>query len=320
MRYKRRDVGYDIADERTQAQSINATWDRRNEDVVFLALRGPDQGTRFLVKPPGGIVGRETGGAIQSRDPNISRRHALLEFSSDGRVLLTDLGSKNGVFVNGVQITRAELFDGNHVQLSNDSVFRVRFQDPEETELMESLSVSILRDPLTGLPNRRYVSDRLAQELAWAHRFGRAVSVALVDVDDTKKVMDADGQAGAERLVKQIAQLVQKGTRAYDVVARYGSDELMLLMRDTGLEEASAILERIRKAVAKRTFDTGDIPIRATITVGLAAYEPAGPPKGKNKKEPFDGELIHQLLDRADSALFRGKDAGKNRVALYAEG
>lgn len=320
MRYTRVDVGYDIADERTQAQSINATWDRRNEDVVFLALRGPDQGTRFLVKPPGGIVGRETGGAIQSRDPNISRRHALLEFSSDGRVLLTDLGSKNGVFVNGVQISRAELFDGNHVQLSNDSVFRVRFQDPEETELMESLSVSILRDALTGLPNRRYVSDRLAQELAYAHRFGEPLSVALVDVDDTKKVMDADGQAGADKLVKQIAQLVRKGTRAYDVVARYGSDELLVLMRNTSVEQANAILERVRKAVIKRTFDTGDIPIRATITVGLAGCEPQGPPKGKKKKDPFDAELVHQLLDRADSALFRGKDAGKNRVALYEEG
>ncbi len=313
-------MGYDISDERTQAQSIKATWDKLNEDVVFLALRGPDQGTRFLVKRPGGIVGREAGGAIQSRDPNISRRHALLEFSADGRVLLTDLGSKNGIFINGVQISRAELFDGQHVQLSNDSVYRVRFQDPAETRLMESITVSVLRDPLTGLPNRRYVSDRLAQELAYGHRHGEPVAVALTDIDDTKKVVDADGQAGADKLIKQIAKLVRTTMRAEDVVVRYGADELMVLMRNTALEEGKNIMERARKAVEKRTFDTGDIPIRATITVGLSAFEPAGRAKGKKKKEPVDPELATQLLDRADSALYRGKDAGKNRCAVFEEG
>lgn len=320
MGYNQTAVSYDIADERTQAQSIKATWDKRNEDVVFLALRGPDQGTRFLVKRPGGIVGREAGGAIQSRDPNISRRHALLEFSSDGRVLLTDLGSKNGVFINGVQISRAELFDGQHIQLSNDSVFRVRFQDPEETELMESMTVSILRDPLTGLPNRRYVGDRLAQELAYGHRHGEAVTLALIDVDDTKKVMDADGQAGADKLVKQIGAMLRAGVRAEDVVVRYGADEFLVLMRNTALTQANAIMERVRKAVAKRTFDTGDIPIKATITIGLAAYEPAGVPKGRAKKQAVDPLLVHQLLDRADSALYRGKDAGKNQCAVFEAG
>ncbi len=308
-------MGYDIADERTQAQSIKATWDKRNEDVVFLALRGPDQGTRFLVKRPGGIVGREAGGAIQSRDPNISRRHALLEFSADGRVLLTDLGSKNGVFINGVQVSRAELFDGQHVQLSNDSVFRVRFQDPEETELMESLSTAIMRDPLTGLPNRRSVGERLGQELAYGHRHGEPVSVALIDVDDTKKVMDADGQAGADKLVKHIAETIRKGMRAEDVVARYGADEFMVLMRNTSLEQAAGVLNRVRTAIEKRTFHTGDIPIRATITVGLSGY----PANGDNNKTPVEPELAQQLLDRADSALYRGKDQGKNQVAVFAE-
>ena len=317
MGYNEHAVGYDIADERTQAQSINATWDKRNEDVVFLALRGPDQGTRFLVKRPGGIVGREAGGALQSRDPNISRRHALLEFSADGRVLMTDLGSKNGVFINGVQISRAELFDGQHVQLSNDSVYRVRFQDPEETELMESMALSMLRDGLTGLPNRRYVPDRLAQELAYGHRHGEPVTVALMDVDDTKKVVDADGQAGADKLVKQIASLVRAGVRAEDVVVRYGADELLTLMRNTTAEAAKDILERVRKKVETTHFDTGDIPIRATITIGIAAYEPAGKPKGRTKKVPVDAELVRQLLDRADSALFRGKDSGKNQCTVY---
>jgi diguanylate cyclase (GGDEF)-like protein len=319
MRYKVGVVGFDIADERTRAQNIHATWDKRREDVVFLALRGPDSGTRFLVKPPGGIVGREPGAALQSTDPNISRRHALMEFSADGRVLLTDLGSKNGVFVNGVRISRAELFDGNHVQLSNDSVYRVRFQDPEETELMASLDVSIMRDPLTGLPNRRYVADRVGQEYAYARRHGEPLALALIDIDDAKKVVDADGQPGMDALLRQIAQLIKKGVRQEDVVARYGADEFVVVMRNTSGDRAVAVMERLRKAVGKLTFDTGDIPIRASVTIGVASVAPKAVAKAKAKQQPPTQETTRQLFDRADSALFRGKDAGKNRTVAFEE-
>jgi two-component system, cell cycle response regulator len=310
-------VGFDIADERTRAQPIHATWDKRREDVVFLALRGPDSGTRFLVKPPGGIVGREPGAALQSTDPNISRRHALMEFSPDGKVLLTDLGSKNGVFVNGVRISRAELFDGNHVQLSNDSVYRVRFQDPEETELMAALDVSVMRDPVTGLPNRRYVGDRVCQEFSYARRHGEPLAVALIDIDDAKKVVDADGQQGIDTLLKQIAQICRKQVRYEDVVARYGEDEFVVVMRNTTVEHAVAVMERLRKAVGRVTFNTGDIPIRATITIGVAGIAPKAAPKAKAKAQPPVNETASQLLDRADSALFRGKDAGKNRTTQF---
>ncbi|MCA9618679.1 MAG: GGDEF domain-containing protein, partial [Myxococcales bacterium] len=242
-------MSHEIQEERTRAEQVSPTWDRKNEDVSFLVLRGPDMGRRFLVKPPGGVVGREEGAAIQTRDTTISRRAALIEFTAEGRVMITDLGSKNGVYIDGVRISRAEIYDGNHVQLSNDTVMRVRFQDPVETELLEEMQGAVMVDTLTGLPNRRYLKGRLAQEMAWARRRQDPLSLALFDVDDIKKVIDADGQPAADELVATIAGLLRGRTRQEDVVIRYGADEVIVLMRGTGSDEATQTVARLTKAI-----------------------------------------------------------------------
>jgi len=343
--------GQGIQDERTRGEAVAPTYDRKDEDISLLVLRGPDMGRRFLVKPPGGIIGREEGAAVQTRDTTISRRAALLEFGNDGRILITDLGSKNGVYIDGVRISRAEIYDGNHVQLSNDTVMRVRFQDPIETELLQELQVAVTKDSLTGLPNRRYLRERLEQEMAWARRRKDPLSLALFDVDDFKKVIDADGQKAADDLLSVIATMVRKATRQEDVVARYGADELVVVMRGTGAEQARDTVDRLRKQVGARVFDVGDVPIKATVSVGVVTYdgtdddEPAPPPvprpatkkkKGTKKKkaskkakgdvalrteelDPIAERDVTELLARADAALFKAKGAGKDCLVFWED-
>jgi diguanylate cyclase (GGDEF)-like protein len=344
-------LGYTIEEERTRGEHVAPTYDRRNEDISLLVLRGPDMGRRFLVKPPGGVMGREEGAAVQTRDTTISRRAALIEFNDAGRVLVTDLGSKNGVFIDGVQISRAEIYDGNHIQLSNDTVMRVRFQDPVETELLEELQVAAMRDPLTGLPNRRYLRHRLEQEMAWSRRKRDPLSLALLDVDDFKKVIDADGQKASDDLFRTIAGMTRAATRQEDVVARYGADELVVVMRGTDSDKARHTTERLRAAIGKRVFDVGDVPIKATVSAGVVTYlglpldEPAeeppakaskkkatkkGPPRPKKKAAapvvdraevlaPITEQHVTELLAQADAALFKAKEAGKDCVALWEE-
>lgn len=340
--------GRGIQDERTRGEHVAPTYDRKDEDISLLVLRGPDMGRRFLVKPPGGIIGREEGAAVQTRDTTISRRAALIEFGEGGRVLITDLGSKNGVFIDGVRISRAEIYDGNHVQLSNDTVMRVRFQDPIETELLQELAGSTTKDSLTGLPNRRYLRERLEQEMAWTRRRQDPLSLALFDVDDFTKVVDADGQKAADDLFAVIAGMVRKATRQEDVVARYGADELVVVMRGTGADEARDTTERLRKLIGARVFDVGDVPIKATVSAGVVTYEgadegDAAPPapkkvprpskatkkKTKAKKpaadaavdvlDPIAEQDVTELLARADAALFKAKGAGKDCLALWED-
>lgn len=341
--------GQGIQDERTRGERVAPTYDRKDEDISLLVLRGPDMGRRFLVKPPGGIIGREEGAAVQTRDTTISRRAALLEFGDGGRVLITDLGSKNGVFIDGVRISRAEIYDGNHVQLSNDTVMRVRFQDPVETELLQELAGSATKDSRTGLPNRRYLKERLEQEMAWTRRRRDPLSLALLDVDDFKKVIDADGQKAADELFAVIAAMVRKATRQEDVVARYGADELVVVMRGTGADEARDTAERLRKLIGARVYDVGDVPIKATVSVGVVTYDgepeddeepppkvprPRKAAKKKKKKgtkadepaagvvdvlDPIAEQDVTELLARADAALYKAKGAGKDCLALWED-
>ncbi len=322
-------MGYDISDERTHAQSVAPTWDRPREDVTFLALRGPDAGKRYLVKPPGGVMGREDGAAVSLRDPNVSRRAALIEFNKDGKILLTDLGSRNGVFVNGVQVSRAEIYDGNHVQLSGDTVLRVRFQDPAETKLLEEMLLASSKDALTGLANRNYIRERAAQELSYAKRHGEPLTLMLVSIDDFKKVVDADGSAVADKLLLAVSQILERETRYEDITARFGADELLVILRGTDSDAAGHLAERIRKAVDKQVFDVGgDVPIRATISVGLATLPSAAKPRKIAKKSrqslADEGELQRMTVDEADelfvhadAALYKAKEDGKNRIAHW---
>lgn len=324
-------VPYNIHDERTHAESIAPAFDRPSEDVSFLVLRGPDAGKRFLVKPPGGFIGRDEGSVVPLSDPNVSRQHARLEFAPDGRVMLSDDESRNGVYVNGVQVARAQIFDGNNVQLSNDTVMRVRFQDPAETALLEQLQGSATTDRLTDLPNRRYAQERLLQEMSYAARHGEPLSVALIDMDDFQKVVDVDGQQGADRLMIEIANLVRNVSRVEDVVARYSTDELVVILRACNESAAKQYGERIRDAIRNRTYETGDVPIRATATVGLATFAPKKPKRStrsgskalpgakktpSSTPAPFDREQVTSLLDSADQAVFKGKSAGKDRVSV----
>jgi diguanylate cyclase (GGDEF)-like protein len=302
-------MGFKIEDERTRGERIARPQDKEREDVLLLVLGGPEAGKRFLVKPPGGVLGRQPGCVIQLEDPDISRRHALLEFTGDGRVMITDLGSKSGVFVNGARIARAEIFDGNNLQVTNDTVLRVRFQDPAETELLDELWVGNIKDSVTALPNRRYLSQRLGQELAYARRHSEPLSVVMLDIDDFHKVNEADGRAAGDALLRAIAELLRGGSRAEDVVGRYGSDQYLVVLRGTGEAEAKVYAERMRKSCRSRTFDVGDVPLRISLSVGVASFQPGGP----------EVEDLQKLLDRADSAVYRAKSGGKNRVEPWVD-
>jgi two-component system cell cycle response regulator len=281
----------------------------QREDVSLLVLRGPDLGRRFPLTPPGGVIGRQQDCAIPLRDPNISRRHALIELT-DGRVMLSDLGSRNGVFVNGARVSRSEIFDGNDIQLSSDSVLRVRFQDPNEAKLLDDLYGAVVTDGVTGVSNRRYLENRLAQELSYTRRHESPCCVALIDVDGFSQVVATDGQTGGDALLRAIAELICGSSRLEDDVARFGDHQLAVILRSATAEQGAVFGERVCQLVRERVFDVGEVAIRATVSIGVASFEPGR----------FDVKEAAELLDRADTALYRAKSSGKDRVACLEGG
>jgi diguanylate cyclase (GGDEF)-like protein/putative nucleotidyltransferase with HDIG domain len=171
-----------------------------------------------------------------------------------------------------------------------------------------SLSVPALQaearvDPKTGLFNARYFATAMAEELARAARFERPLSLIMADLDLLRDINNSYGHLAGDAVLKGIAEVFRSQLRHYDVPARFGGEEFSILLPETPPEQALEIAERIRRAVAERTFDveTSSEPIRATVSIGVAGF-------------PRDAHDSNELIHQADLAVYRAKLQGRNRV------
>lgn len=154
-------------------------------------------------------------------------------------------------------------------------------------------------DPLTGIPNRRYMEEELAMLASAARRHHTPLAALLVDIDYFKRVNDEHGHAAGDAVLRRVAEGLQRSVRAEDVVARWGGDEFLVLLPNTGIEAAVALAERLRTGVAAEADDSEAAP-RVTVSIGCAAsFEPEG----------------MTLIRAADAAMYRAKAEGRNRVS-----
>src|SRR5215204_2712678 len=158
-------------------------------------------------------------------------------------------------------------------------------------------------DPKTGLFNARHFGQALNEELTRAARFDRPLSLIMADLDLLREINNSYGHLAGDAVLKGIAEVFRAMLRHFDVPARFGGEEFSILLPETSPEEAMEIAERIRRAVAQRRFDveTSSDPIRATVSIGVAAY-------------PRDGADPNELIHQADLAVYRAKLQGRNRV------
>jgi diguanylate cyclase (GGDEF)-like protein/putative nucleotidyltransferase with HDIG domain len=158
-------------------------------------------------------------------------------------------------------------------------------------------------DPKTGLFNARYFAAALSDEIGRAQRFERPMSLIMADLDLLRDINNSYGHLAGDAVLRGIADVFRAQLRHYDVPARFGGEEFSILLPETPPEQAMEIAERIRRAVAQRTFDveTSSEPIRATVSIGVAGY-------------PKDGTDANELIHQADLAVYRAKLQGRNRV------
>lgn len=159
------------------------------------------------------------------------------------------------------------------------------------------LSQLAFRDPLTGLHNRRVLADRLPAELARAARSSQKLCLAMVDLDRFKDVNDKLGHAVGDRVLVAFAQALRNGLRAYDIVCRFGGDELVALFPDCGSSGARAALAKLRE---RRDWVIEGVPT-CTFSAGLAQF-------------PEDGKTATELFDVADANLRAAKARGRDRT------
>jgi diguanylate cyclase (GGDEF)-like protein len=166
---------------------------------------------------------------------------------------------------------------------------------------IEEVSQRARTDALTGLANRRHFDEQLRRVLAETDRFGGTSSLIVVDIDDFKKVNDTYGHEAGDAVLRQVGKILGDGVRAVDICARYGGEEMTILLPQTPIAGASELAERLRSAIADRAVLFEGTPIRVTASFGIAGY-PETVPHGD------------WLFPAADKALYQAKEGGRNCV------
>jgi two-component system, cell cycle response regulator len=271
--------------------------------ALLTILVGLNAGEVFALDRAETILGRGRDANVGIDDVGISRRHARIARSEAGRYILEDLGSANGVFVNGRKVRRAELANGDRIQVGPTLVLRFSFIAADEEALAHKLYEGSTRDALTGLYNRKYAGERLAAEVAYAHRHGTLLGLVLFDLDHFKRINDDFGHQAGDVVLRVVAAQVQKAVRTEDVLARYGGEEFVVLVRGIEHKSVGVLADRVRRCVERLSIPWESGALKVTVSLGVALLSECAP-KG----------TVEALVALADERLYQAKDAGRNRV------
>lgn len=170
-----------------------------------------------------------------------------------------------------------------------------------EAELVE-MSALVSEDPMTHSLNRRGMEQEYARETSRAMRTGSPLCVAMIDIDNFKKLNDNHGHHAGDEALIHLVQVAKEELRATDIIGRMGGEEFMIMLPNTLQEDAVMVVERLQRALTKKFFLNNNDRILITFSAGVAVYEA--------------GESQESIMDRADKALYEAKHTGKNRVCI----
>jgi diguanylate cyclase (GGDEF)-like protein len=161
-------------------------------------------------------------------------------------------------------------------------------------------------DELTGLYNMRAFGALLQRSLRQAARHSQPLSLAMIDSDNLKAINDSYGHDAGNKLLVQMVNRIRDGVRSSDTIARYGGDEFLVLLPQTGPTGALEVAERVRRTIEDARIDIGGHIARTTVSIGVVTY-------------PADGADLATIMDKVDRALYKAKQAGKNRVVAHSD-
>lgn len=268
------------------------------QQALLLVLSGPRLGNRTLLADAAIEIGRGSNAGLVLDADSVSRRHARIE-PFDAGYRLTDMGSTNGTYVNGVRVKEHVLVDGDRVQIGK-ALLKYLAGGNIEGAYHEEVQRLMSFDPLTGVANKRYFEENLRVALSVAQ--SDALSLLVLDIDHFKKVNDTYGHMAGDAVLCATTNVVKDGVPPEFLLARVGGEEFAVLCPNTSLAKARVCAEKIRIAVAENapTFEGKKLPV--TISLGIAEFKPGS------------DEAPEALYGRADEKLYQAKGSGRNRV------
>jgi two-component system, cell cycle response regulator len=277
--------GYRLIEAESGAEALSAT-SEKSVDILLTASKLPDMSglelCERLTQGPGRV---RPSVVVLSAQPDMATLQAAYGAGASGVLPISSTG--------------VELH--NAIQMA----LKVRTIEEQIGKLFREFQRLADTDPLTQLPNRRYLENASSRELSRAERTGEPLAVLLLDIDGFKLVNDRLGHEVGDDVLTGFAQLVRTHLRNHDILVRYGGDEFVAVLPATSSRQARHVAEKLRNLVAETHFTTAQGPVQFTISIGIAMWDPSQP--------SLDTTIRH-----ADVALYRSKQKGRNRTTLMS--
>ena len=266
------------------------------KNACLVVIYGLELGRKYDLDTSTIIVGRSSKSDIQIDQESVSRSHAKI-LNTGKNIILRDLGSTNGTYVNDQLVDEYVLRDGDFIKIGR-TIFKFLSGGNIENAYHEEIYRLTTVDGLTQVFNRRYFLEQLEREVSRAKRYRRDLSLIMFDIDRFKDINDSYGHLAGDYVLKQLATVVKGKIRKEDIMARYGGEEFVIILPEIDAPNALNFAEKVRKIVEKAAFRFEDTRINVTVSVGVASLD--------------DGDDSSSLIKRADDRLYDAKASGRN--------
>jgi diguanylate cyclase (GGDEF)-like protein len=275
----------------------NLTAKPEAKEACVVVIYGHDLGKKFNLDTPSLIIGRSSKCDIHIDQESVSRNHAKI-VNSGRRLLIRDLGSTNGTYVNDQPVEEWILRDGDLIKIGR-TILKFLSGGNIEHSYHEEIYRLTTVDGLTQIFNKRYFMETLEREISRALRYQRDLSLIMFDLDLFKNVNDTYGHLAGDYVLKHLAAVIQNRIRREDILARYGGEEFSIILPEIDSAHALVFADKIRRLVERTrfTYENTDIPI--TISIGVSTVN--------NQLQRTE-----ELIGAADERLYAAKDAGRN--------
>src|SRR5438477_1541633 len=240
----------------------------RSACLVHIYPTGQGMGARYPLVDTPLVLGRGSDCEIRINDHSVSRKHARIQPGIDGYYAV-DLQSTNGTFVNDVPASMYKLKDGDYLRVGN-CIYRFLMGGNVENEYHEEIYRLTIIDALTDTHNKRYFLEFLDRELSRSCRYGRPLSLVMIDIDRFKSLNETLGHLGGDFTLRELAARIKGNIRKEELFARYGGDEFAVVLPETTCEGAVRLADRLVTVVNQLPFQYEDKVYAVTISAGVA--------------------------------------------------
>ena len=276
--------------------------DFKKKVPILTCMTGKQVGRRILLADDRITLGRSPKATIMLQDTHVSRLHLAIDYEPERRqYCIKDLGSSNGTLLNETRVSDAVLNDSDKI-IIGATMLRFSWVDALDLQFQSEIDQLINIDELTGLVVKRRFDEELNRFVAVAKKQGSSLAMMMMDLDGIKQINDTHGHAYGAYTISETGKIIKALIEQRGLASRFGGDEFMAFIPNTGIEAAGSIGEEIRRFVETHSYVKDGISLKPTICIGISGLKP--------------DDSLETLMKRADEALYQAKRAGRNRVII----